>query len=108
MNRKILDPRWANQEKTHIIAKFQYDDGKLVTASISNPEGEINPDWKEIIDTFGEKTLDDNTNFALQVHYQNKQQKQEQQKLHIERMQQQALQVEQQHHNNQRKKLNQY
>ena len=53
MARQIIDPRWGNSEKTHIIAKFVYDDGRQVVASITNVEGEApNPDWAEIMENF--------------------------------------------------------
>lgn len=46
-----------NDSKTQIGCEFQYEDGKRHKAFISNTE-EGNPDWKEVIDTFGIEYLD--------------------------------------------------
>ena len=74
MTRQIIDPRWANEEKTHIIAGFKYDDGRLITASITNSGDAVaNPDWAEIIETFGVEQLDANTEKANSEHSARKQ-----------------------------------
>jgi hypothetical protein len=67
MTRKIINPRWANQEKTHIIAEFHTDDGKIFTASITQTE-QGNPDWIEIMDEFGVEGVDANTAKDLEEH----------------------------------------
>ena len=64
MNRTIKDVRWANDRKTQIYCKYEYEDGKNVDAYISDTE-QGNPDWKEIIETIGEKTLEENTRVYL-------------------------------------------
>lgn len=59
----ILNPIWYNQEKTHIIAEFLYDNNQKVTASITNPDpSQPNPDWKEILQKFSIEEIDNNTN----------------------------------------------
>ena len=47
MAREIINPRWGNEEKTHIIAGFKYDDGRVLTASITNApcKTTANPYW---------------------------------------------------------------
>ena len=57
MSRKILNPRWMNDSKTQIVCEFVYDDGKRYKAYVSNTE-DGNPDWIEIMDTYGSEHLD--------------------------------------------------
>jgi hypothetical protein len=64
MTRQIQNPRWANEEKTHIVADFVYKDGRILTASITQTD-EGNPDWNEIMDTFGVTGVDENTSKDL-------------------------------------------
>lgn len=92
MAREIINPRWGNQEKTQIIAKFRYDDGRELIASISNPSEEApNPDWVEIMEKFGAAEIDRITEEDLQGHIQRKQAKIEQRQLNIERVQKEVL-----------------
>jgi hypothetical protein len=90
-NREILTPRWGNVEKTHIIAKFRYDDGRILDASISVPEGGSNPDWDEIIEKFGTDYLDQYTSDALAKHQAKKADAAAQRQLNAERAQKEAL-----------------
>lgn len=64
MNRTIKDVRWANDRKSQIFCRFHYDDGRIVEAYISDTD-QGNPDWKEIMETFGQKILDENTQVYL-------------------------------------------
>lgn len=91
MARKILNPRWANEQKTMILATFKYDDGREMVASISNVADTLNPDWKEIMETFGEETLDKNTGDALESHMKRKLERAERAKIDEERAQKEAL-----------------
>ena len=91
MVREILTPRWGNEQKTHIIAKFRYDDGRIVDASISVPEGGSNSDWDEIMESFGKEYLDEQTKAQLDRHIQRKTEAAEQRKLNIERAQKEVL-----------------
>jgi hypothetical protein len=68
MKREILKPRWEDAAKKDvIIATFRYtnDDGSTrdVRASITNTDS--NPDWAEIMDTFGEEQVDQITQERL-------------------------------------------
>ena len=73
MQREILEPRWENIDKKEIIiTTFRYtlEDGSTrdVKASISNatqPDGADNPDWVEVIETFGEDVITQNTQKRL-------------------------------------------
>ena len=64
MNRKITDVRWANDRKTQVFCRYQYDDGRIIEAHVSDTT-EGNPDWKEIMETFDQKILDQNTQLYL-------------------------------------------
>lgn len=92
MARQIINPRWGNEQKTHIVAGFKYDDGKIVNASITN-EGDAvdNPDWAEIMATFGIAGIDKNTEDAIEDHNSRKQQRQEQDILDRDRRKKEAL-----------------
>lgn len=72
MQREILNPRWDNDNKTVIITTFRYtkSDGTVteVKASVTNaeqPDGSPNPDWVEIMDTFGVEKIDQITQERL-------------------------------------------
>lgn len=77
--RIIRAPRWANEEKTHIICQFEYDDGRVLTASVTDTE-EGNPDWKEILEVFSTEVIDENTKKDIELHNERKTQREEQQK----------------------------
>jgi hypothetical protein len=66
--RTILEPRWGDNEKTSIVAKFQYtdEDGarREARAVITNTD-ESNPDWAEIMSTFTTEEIDNNTQERL-------------------------------------------
>jgi hypothetical protein len=57
MKREIKHPYWANTEKTQVICQFHYEDGRILEASVMDTE-EGNPDWAEIMDTFGVEGID--------------------------------------------------
>lgn len=88
--RIINNPRWANAEKTHIICQFEYDDGRILTASVTDTE-EGNPDWREILETFSIEKIDENTEKDLAVHNQRKAQREEQRKQEEELAKQNIL-----------------
>ena len=92
MARQIINPRWGNEEKTHIVAGFKYDDGKIVNVSITH-EGDANdnPDWAEIMATVGVAGIDKNTKDAIEDHNSRKQQRQEQEILDRDRRKKEAL-----------------
>lgn len=58
--RKILNPRWLNVEKTHVMCEFSYEGGPVVTAAVMDTE-EGNSDWKEIMSSFTQEEIDKNT-----------------------------------------------
>ncbi|CAB5221212.1 hypothetical protein UFOVP247_109 [uncultured Caudovirales phage] len=92
MTREIINPRWGNEEKTHIIAGFRYDDGRVLTASITNVgDAAENPDWKEIMESFGEEALDKNTKDSLDRHRQRKAKQMEDKSVEMERRKKEEL-----------------
>jgi len=91
MARQIINPRWGNEDKTQILATFKYDDGREMVASISNVADTMNPDWKEIMDTFGVELLDQNAGDALESHMKRKAERAERNKIDEERAQKEAL-----------------
>ena len=91
MTRKIINPRWGNDQKTQILATFKYDDGREMVASITNVADTLNPDWKEIMDTFGAEVLDKNAGDALESHMKRKAERAEREKIDVERTQKENL-----------------
>lgn len=59
-NYKWAAPYWSNKEAKHIIVTIEYNDGRTATASVQDMDG-TNPDYKAILEEFGEETLDKNT-----------------------------------------------
>lgn len=58
--RTIKAPFWMDRAKTRICCRFVYDDGREYEAVVSDTE-EGNPDWKEIMDTFGVEGIDESS-----------------------------------------------
>tara|TARA_B100001939_G_C16922213_1_gene609921 strand:- start:1036 stop:1620 length:585 start_codon:yes stop_codon:yes gene_type:complete len=54
------DPYWSNKDAKHMIVTLEYEDGRKSTASIQDKDG-TNPDYKAILEEFGEEVLDNNT-----------------------------------------------
>ncbi len=65
MKRTIVNPHWVNNARTVISAEFHYDDGRVVTASISESET-TNPDLAEIKQKFTTEELETNTRKKIQ------------------------------------------
>jgi hypothetical protein len=59
-NRTIQKPYWATPEKDRVICELHYDDGRILTATISDT-AEGNPDWHELMNTIGTSVIDENT-----------------------------------------------
>lgn len=57
---KFTDPYWSNKDAKHVIVTIEYPNGKRATASVQDNDGE-NPDYKRIMEEFGEEVLDKNT-----------------------------------------------
>ena len=60
MKRTIVNPHWINNARTVLSAEFHYDDGRILSATISDSDTS-NPDLAEIKKTFSEAELEKNT-----------------------------------------------
>lgn len=69
MARKILNPRFIDEDKQQINCQFDYGD-RIVDVTITRPRegGEPNADWTEIMDTFGEEKLIKEFEIGLKEH----------------------------------------
>ena len=59
MKREIINPHWINNARTVLAAEFRYADGTVSNAVISQSDN--NPDYNEIITTFGVDVVEANT-----------------------------------------------
>jgi hypothetical protein len=57
---KYVFPYWSNKDSKHIIVTMEYPNGSRATASVQDVDGN-NPDYKAILEEFGEEQLDANT-----------------------------------------------
>jgi hypothetical protein len=69
--KEILDPYWGSNLKNQIICLFKYDDGRILTASVTQTE-EGNPDWAEIFEKYTIEEIDANTAKKRQTHENNR------------------------------------
>lgn len=65
MKRTIVNPHWINNARTVLMAEFHYDDGRIVSATISESDTS-NPDLAEIKSKFTETELEQNTRKKIQ------------------------------------------
>lgn len=90
MKREIKHPVWVNKEKTQVQCIFEYEGGGSFEAVVSDT-AEGNPDWEEIMETFGVEEIDNLTqkleDHRLQKHNERKQQVED----HREREKNEAL-----------------
>lgn len=63
MKKKILNPYWGDDAHTQIVCEFKYEDGRIVTASITNTEDgeDNNPDWDQVFEEHSEADIDKRT-----------------------------------------------
>lgn len=88
--RVIKNPHYINNARTIIACEFHYDDGRVLTANITNVDGR-NPDWIEIHTSFSKDQLEQNTARAIQRINAEKEMKAEQERAKIDKMRQEAL-----------------
>jgi len=65
--RIIKNPWWGNKEKTIVRCQFFMENGEILEASVSDTE-EGNPDWYEIMETFGLEDIDKRTQAFIDAH----------------------------------------
>ena len=80
-------PYWSNKEAKHMIVTINYPNGTRATASIQDNDGS-NPDYKRIMEEFGEEQIDANTEEGLKRRDENK-------KKRMQRMESQAARARQ-------------
>jgi transcriptional regulator of heat shock response len=90
MKRKIVNPHWINNARTIISADFVYDDGRVLTATISESET-TNPDLIEIKQNFSNDQLEENTRQKIRTISDQRQKDQEQKDAQALRKQQEEL-----------------
>lgn len=83
MKKTIKNPRWLNSNRTTIACEFQYADGRIGQAVVSNTD-RGNPDWIEIMETFGEEVLEKNTEEFTQLEQARKKDQEQRRKEQIE------------------------
>lgn len=66
-DRIIKNPWWGNPEKTIVRCQFFMGNGEVLEASVSDTE-EGNPDWHEIMETFGIEEIDKRTEDLEEAH----------------------------------------
>ncbi len=80
-------PYWSNKEAKHIIVTINYPNGTRATASVQDNDGS-NPDYKRIMEEFGEEQIDANTEEGIKRRDENK-------KKRMQRMESQAARARQ-------------
>jgi len=60
MKRTIVNPHWTNDAQTLLSAEYHYDDGRILTVSMSK-EDRSNPDLAEIYTKFSMEEINQNT-----------------------------------------------
>lgn len=65
LKRKILDPYFCNNAETQVGCQFEYEDGTIFNATVSDTT-EGNPDWAEIFDQFTKEEIQKNTQLMLE------------------------------------------
>lgn len=73
-----------------MACEFHYDDGRVLTANITNVDGN-NPDWIEIHASFSKEQIERNTQAAIQRVNAEKEQRIEMEKAAVDKQRQEAL-----------------
>ena len=90
MKRTIVNPHWINNARTVLSAEFHYDDGRIVTATISDSDTS-NPDLAEIKKTFSEAELEKNTRKKIQKISQEQEEAKQKEQALLDRKNQEEL-----------------
>jgi hypothetical protein len=78
--RKILDPYFCNNAETQVGCQFEYEDGTILNATVSDTD-EGNPDWAEIFDLFTKEEIQKNTQMMLD---RNRKEREERERIDME------------------------
>ena len=90
MKRTIVNPHWINNARTVLMADFHYDDGRIVSATISESD-RSNPDLAEIKSKFTEEDLEKNTRKKIQKLAQEQEEEKQKQQAAEDRRNQEEL-----------------
>lgn len=90
MKRTIKNPHWTNNARTIMSAEFHYEDGRVVTAVISDTDAG-NPDMKEIKRLFTSEQLEENTLRQIKKINKEREDKKQKEEAAIERKKQEEL-----------------
>lgn len=88
--RTIKNPHYINNARTIMACEFHYDDGRVLTANITNVDGK-NPDWIEIHSSFSKEELERNTQRAIQRINGEREQRAQIEQAKADKMRQEAL-----------------
>lgn len=88
--RVIKNPHYINNARTIVACEFHYDDGRVLTANITNVDGR-NPDWIEIHSSFSKEELDRNTQMAIQRINKDKERQAEMEQAKVDKQKQEML-----------------
>jgi hypothetical protein len=68
MKRKIEQPFYTNTERNQISCIFEFADGSRAQAMVNKMNGDdVNPDWSEIIETFGVDDIEQRTKEVIEL-----------------------------------------
>lgn len=68
MKRKIEWPFYTSDERNQISCIFEFDDGSRAQAMVNKMNGDdVNPDWSEIIETFGVDDIEQRTKEVIEM-----------------------------------------
>lgn len=88
--RVIKNPHYINNARTVMACEFHYDDGRVLTANITNVDGR-NPDWIEIHSSFSQEDIERNTQRAIQRINKEREQKAQAEAARVDRIRQEDL-----------------
>lgn len=68
MKRKIEQPFYTSDERNQISCIFEFADGSRAQAMVNKMNGDdVNPDWSEIIETFGVDDIEQRTKEVIEL-----------------------------------------
>lgn len=90
MQRTIKNPHWINNARTMLSAEFHYEDGRVVTAVVSDTDTG-NPDLQEVHRNFTGDQLEANTRAKIKKVSQDNEIRRQKDEAHKERVKQEEL-----------------
>ncbi len=90
MKRTIKNPHWINNARTMLSAEFHYEDGRVVSAVISDTD-KGNPDLQEIMQKYSVEELEANTLRQMKKIAKDRENRQQQEQAAADRKKQEDL-----------------